>query len=144
MVAVFVLDKSRVCRFLNVVAEAMTGVPLTRAQGMSFEALAWRSNPQSFYSTPLAHALDAGGGEGEQLVMDADGSFRHVAFRVVALEIGDGAAIVELTDLSGESGTARALRESEQRLRMAIDATGIGIWDVNAVTGARRWSDQFY
>src|SRR5665213_1203706 len=145
MVAVFALDKSRACRFLNAVAESMTGVPLLRARGMPFQQLAWRDNPQPFETTPLSRALQANtGGEGEQLIMDADRAFRHVAFRVVPLEIGDGATIIELTDLSGETGTARALRESEQRLRLAIDATGIGIWDVNATTGARRWSDQFY
>lgn len=145
MVAVFALDRSHACRFLNAVAESMTGVPLSRAVGMPFQELAWRDNPQPFEVTPLSRALVTGtGGEGEQLIMDADRAFRHVAFRVVPLEIGDGATIIELTDLSGETGTARALRESEQRLRLAIDATGIGIWDVNVVTGARRWSDQFY
>lgn len=36
-----------------------------------------------------------------------------------------------------------ALRENEERLRLAVEATGIGTWDVNAVTGARRWSDEF-
>lgn len=36
-----------------------------------------------------------------------------------------------------------ALRENEERLRLAIEATGIGTWDVNAVTGERRWSHEF-
>ncbi len=36
-----------------------------------------------------------------------------------------------------------ALRENEERLRLAVEATGIGTWDVNAITGERRWSDEF-
>lgn len=40
-----------------------------------------------------------------------------------------------------DEGTA--LRENEERLRLAIEATGIGTWDVNAVTGERRWSKEF-
>ena len=36
-----------------------------------------------------------------------------------------------------------ALRENEEGLRLAVEATGIGIWDVDALTGARRWSDEF-
>jgi PAS domain S-box-containing protein len=39
--------------------------------------------------------------------------------------------------------TENAIRENEERLRLAIEATGIGTWDVNAVTGERRWSREF-
>jgi len=35
------------------------------------------------------------------------------------------------------------LRQSEERLRLAIAETGIGIWDVDSRTGARRWSPEF-
>ncbi len=52
-------------------------------------------------------------------------------------------AVLELLDLSGETGTSRALRESEQRLRLAVEATHIGIWDVDATRGTRRWSPEF-
>jgi PAS domain S-box-containing protein len=53
---------------------------------------------------------------------------------------GRVAATVSLRDqLQGDS----ALRENEERLRLAIEATGIGTWDVNVVTGERRWSNEF-
>ncbi len=47
-------------------------------------------------------------------------------------------------DLSG-AGSAQAdeRRDGEQSLRLAIAATGIGIWDVDATTGRRRWSPEF-
>jgi PAS domain S-box-containing protein len=35
------------------------------------------------------------------------------------------------------------LRRNEERLRLAIEATGIGTWDVNALTGEREWSREF-
>ncbi len=35
------------------------------------------------------------------------------------------------------------LRESETRLRLAIQATGIGTWDVDVVNGTRTWSPEF-
>jgi PAS domain S-box-containing protein len=38
---------------------------------------------------------------------------------------------------------AEELRASEQRLRLAIDATGIGIWDVDVPAGERQWSPEF-
>src|SRR5580704_10568287 len=38
---------------------------------------------------------------------------------------------------------ADGLRESEQRLRLAIAANGIGIWDVDMISGKRQWSPEF-
>jgi PAS domain S-box-containing protein len=38
---------------------------------------------------------------------------------------------------------AEELRAREQRLRLAIDATGIGIWDVDVPGGEREWSPEF-
>ena len=73
-----------------------------------------------------------------------DGVERPFSFRVTPL--GDpltGGSVLELLDLSGETGTSRALRESEQRLRLAVEATEIGIWDVDATHNTRRWSPEF-
>jgi PAS domain S-box-containing protein len=39
--------------------------------------------------------------------------------------------------------TQSDLRQNEERLRLAIEATGIGTWDVNAITGERNWSKEF-
>jgi PAS domain S-box-containing protein len=146
MVAVFALDHSRNCVFLNAVAEVLTGVSNAGAAGRLFRDVAWRSNPVPFDDTELARVLASGKeGEGEQtFVFFADRAPRPCAFRVVPINLGEGATIVELVDLGGETGTSRALRESENRLRLAVEATGIGIWDVNARTGSRRWSTEFY
>ena len=35
-----------------------------------------------------------------------------------------------------------ALREREERVRMAVESTGIGTWDFNPLTGERNWSDR--
>lgn len=146
MVAVFVLDGGERCRFLNSVAEVLTGTALAQARNAPLAELLWRGHPVPFKDSTLGRVL-AGrkGGEGEETVLAFDGIARPVAFRAVRLgdQLADG-TIVELVDLSGETGTARALRESEQRLRLAAEATGIGIWDVNAITGKRQWSPEMY
>ena len=36
------------------------------------------------------------------------------------------------------------LREVGERLRLAVEATGIGIWDVDVARGKRSWSPEFY
>jgi PAS domain S-box-containing protein len=43
---------------------------------------------------------------------------------------------------AAESADAEELRASEQRLRLAVDASGIGIWDVDVPAGSRQWSPQ--
>ena len=48
------------------------------------------------------------------------------------------------SDLKGGAAPdADELRQSEQRLRLAIAATGIGIWDVDVAAGERQWSPEF-
>lgn len=143
MVAVFVLDRHKRCKFINAVAEFLTGVPLRQAAGRPFQELVWRGTPYTFEQSHLARALGSDHAEeGEASLSDNTGAKRPFAFRVVPLDT-EGVVVVELFDLGGETGAARALRESERRLRLATEATGIGIWDVNAVTGQRRWSAEF-
>src|ERR1700757_4748993 len=43
----------------------------------------------------------------------------------------------------GAPPPAEELRASEQRLRLAIAANGIGIWDVDMFSGKRQWSPEF-
>lgn len=49
-----------------------------------------------------------------------------------------------LDPITAGPSDAAELRAREQRLRLAIDATGIGIWDVDVPTGERQWSPEFF
>jgi PAS domain S-box-containing protein len=42
-------------------------------------------------------------------------------------------------DVTGRRRIEEALKESEDRLRLAVEATGLGTWDFNPVTGELRW-----
>ena len=48
-----------------------------------------------------------------------------------------------LEDVHDRKLTERALRESEERFRLAAQAAGIGIWDYDVVNDRREWSDEF-
>ena len=45
-------------------------------------------------------------------------------------------------DVTGRRRIEEALKESEDRLRLAVEATGLGTWDFNPVTGELRWDER--
>ncbi len=145
MVAVFVLDDRLCCGFLNNVAEFLVGLTNAQAIGRPIGELFWPERGKTFEASVIGRALAAGGThEGQDRLSGHDGLERQFAFRITPLgESRKAGAVLELLDLSGETGTSRALRESEQRLRLAVEATSIGIWDVDATRDTRRWSPEF-
>jgi PAS domain S-box-containing protein len=45
-------------------------------------------------------------------------------------------------DVTGRKRIEEALKESEDRLRLAVEATGLGTWDYNPVTGDLKWDER--
>jgi PAS domain S-box-containing protein len=75
-------------------------------------------------------------------VRRSDGKYRWVLTRAVPLLNEDG-AVVEwvgtVTDIHDQRSAEMKLRSSEERLRLAIETTALGIWDQDLVTGRRQW-----
>lgn len=147
MVAVVVLDADGRCNYLNAVAEVLTGFGSAEAFGRPAAEIIRLAGGVSLDDTPLGEAVRERTEEsGEIGLLDRLGRSLPAAFRAVPLTRTSGdvhGTVIELIDLTGETGSGRALREREERLRLATAATGIGIWDVDATTGHRRWSDEF-
>jgi PAS domain S-box-containing protein len=59
--------------------------------------------------------------------------------------IKEGDRVVALTliarDVTGQKATERALRESDEKLRLAIGATGVGIWSWDLKTDVVSWDE---
>ena len=68
--------------------------------------------------------------------------------QVLAAPLLDGAkvtgAFAVVIDIDRIKRGEDALRESEQRLRAAVEVGGLGLWDWNLRTGEVHWSDQHY
>lgn len=75
-----------------------------------------------------------------------EGGYRWFRARAAARRDGQGAAIRwygTLEDIHDRTLAQHALRESEERFRLAAHAAGLGIWDYDALHGRREWSDEF-
>jgi two-component system cell cycle sensor histidine kinase/response regulator CckA len=76
-------------------------------------------------------------------VARADGSTTSYVTYVAPLMEPDGSVGVCLAavDVSEERARERALRESEEKLRLAVEATGLGVWTWNIVTHELDWDE---
>ncbi|MGH8177822.1 MAG: PAS domain S-box protein [Steroidobacter sp.] len=52
-------------------------------------------------------------------------------------------ALTVIQDITEREQAQAASRESEQRLRLALQAASAGVWEVNVATGKTFWSDEF-
>jgi PAS domain S-box-containing protein len=71
------------------------------------------------------------------------GSTRDYSTTVSPIREGDRVVALTLIarDVSGQLATERALRESDEKLRLAIGATGVGIWSWDLKTDVVSWDD---
>ena len=59
--------------------------------------------------------------------------------------VKDGAAVgtvIEVHDITAEKQAQESLRASEERLRLALESAGAGMWDLDLETGAMVWSPE--
>ena len=86
-------------------------------------------------------------GNFETMRQAKDGRQFPVSITVSPLKDGDGKVIGAskvVRDISERAQAEAALRESEQRMRLATEATQVGLWEWNVLTGAIRWDAQLF
>ncbi len=72
-----------------------------------------------------------------------DGKHRWFLSRAIPIKDGTGRVIRWFgtnTDITEQRETETKLRAAEARLRLAMEATRLGTWDLNLVTGEAQWS----
>ncbi|MGF9761975.1 PAS domain S-box protein [Microvirga sp. 0TCS3.31] len=78
----------------------------------------------------------------EYRVRRLDGKYRWMLARAVPLLNEEGRVqewVGTVTDIHDQRQAEMRLRSSEERLRLAIETTALGIWDQDLVTGRRQW-----
>jgi diguanylate cyclase (GGDEF)-like protein/PAS domain S-box-containing protein len=81
----------------------------------------------------------------EYRLCSPEGDYRWFRSRAAARCDEQGATIRwygTLEDIHDRKLAERALRNSERRFRLAAHAAGLGIWDYDATSGQRQWSDE--
>jgi len=82
----------------------------------------------------VLHARQAQSSERRQ----ADGS--TVEFRT--FPISSGWTVLTYLDVTARIEQQRVLSEAQERVRLATESAGVGIWEVDLVTGVQRWDAQ--
>jgi PAS domain S-box-containing protein len=87
--------------------------------------------------------LDGDMREVDNVVVTRSGQERLIEWHNTLLRDDDGVVIGTFssgTDITERTKAVDALRVTEERMRFALEAAGVGIWDMNFATGRVKWS----
>ncbi|MEO5567889.1 MAG: response regulator [Gemmatimonadaceae bacterium] len=80
----------------------------------------------------------------DAIVLTRSGEERIIEWRNTLLRDDAGVVIGSFSsgiDVTDQVRAVEALRVSEERMRFALDASGLGIWDIDLTTGAVKWTE---
>ncbi|HVI02627.1 MAG TPA: PAS domain-containing protein [Enhygromyxa sp.] len=124
---------------------AAAGIKLAEVRGKKFWDCHWWS--YSAASQAIVREACERAARGETVRHDAivrviDDGRKVMDFQIAPLRDADGEVVYlvpSAVDVTNRVKVEQVLRESEERLRMAQDAAGLGIHDLDLRTGAARW-----
>ncbi|WP_417066848.1 EAL and GGDEF domain-containing protein [Niveibacterium terrae] len=103
---------------------------------------AYREAAKQAWDEALAYAMQTGTAVGpvEQRIRCADGEDREVEVSAIPI---DGGLMTSFYDLTERHRTEKALRESEEHLARAVEASGVGLWEFWPDTNQVHLSESF-
>lgn len=139
-------DLNGVITFWNEGAEYMYGWTKAEALGQEIHTFLQTQFPKALAEIE-SELLERGYWEGELIHTRRDGSTITVASRLVMQkdEMGRPIKVLEINnDITVQKQTEAALRESEERRRLALDLTHTGFWDLHLSSGKIIWNDNLF
>jgi PAS domain S-box-containing protein len=133
--SVIVVDRHGRFSYINERARAQIG----RERDL-IGAPVWEAFPQAVGS-PFWQAYQAAVATGAPQRVDAYYPPRDTWFDAAAYPSSEGLTIY-FRDVTAERRAEAALRESEERLRLALDSGDLGTWDYDLATGEGVWSER--
>lgn len=120
----------------------LCGVPRDRLLGMPRSA--WYTDPHHDQAI-MAQFVRAGSVRDYEVEFrSANGSRWWALMSLDPMDLDGGPAIVGwLYDITARRRMDEALRQSEERLKLAVGATLSGVWDTDFTTGEHWWSPEF-
>lgn len=147
--AVFLMDERQHCIFANAAAEKLTGYPFSEMEGRPLHDVVHHKKPDGSHypieECPIDRAFPTRAQmSGEELFVAPDGSFYPVAFTASPVLDDSGrpvGTVIEARDIREEKARDLALRETEERYRLAAKATNDAIWDWRLDDGYVIWNE---
>ena len=138
--------------FMNPVAEQLTGWEQTDAvrQPLTEVFQIVNERTRAVMENPAAQVLRDGsiaGMTNHTVLIGRTGAERPIDHGGAPIRGVQGepiGVVLVFRDVTERRATEDALKESEQRLRLAVDAGEIGIWDWDVVHNRLSWSDRMY
>jgi PAS domain S-box-containing protein len=147
--AVIATDTKGRVTFLNPVAEGLTGWPQAEAQGEPLEAVFNILNERTRQpvENPVGRVLREGvivGLGNHTILVTRDGTEWPIDDSAAPIRDATGkliGVVLIFRDVTEQRRGQTFLADSEKRLRLALDAGRMGVWDWNLRTGDLNWSD---
>lgn len=147
--AMLVSDGEGLIRMVNLRAESTFGLPRDKLIGQPVEILVperMRNHHARRRDAYMRSPAAGDYGEGREVVaLRADGSEFPASIALSTLDAPGGRLVISaVRDVSEARASAAVQRELSQRLSIAADAGGIGIWDYDVRTKRQIWDERMY
>ena len=145
--ALFGEDLNRIITSWNPGAEQIFGYRADEIVGTSILRLIPEAQQDEEHALQQKIAAGERGGTFEGIRRARDGREFHASITVSPLKDAAGKVIGTsrvVRDITEQHETAAALRAGEERMRLATEATSVGIWQWNVLTGEIRWDAQLF
>jgi PAS domain S-box-containing protein len=146
--AVVITDVSRHITWVNDAFERITGYSAQEVMGHSPGQLLQTEQTDPQVVQRMREALDeARPFQGELLNRHKDGRDYWLQLEIQPLRDRDGQLngfMAIESDITAQKEAERHLRDFNERMALAADSAGLGVWEIDMVSGKRIWDAQLY